>query len=118
MTTNETATSADQSIPTTACPACGQMVSVRAKACPRCGDPLQREIELANSMGTPGQGSAGNIVAALASLVIPGVGQLAQGRVLLGVLFLLCGVVAWVFWLGWLFHLLAAWEAAVWKGED
>jgi hypothetical protein len=29
-----------------------------------------------------GQGSAGNVIAALASLVVPGLGQLLQGRLL------------------------------------
>jgi hypothetical protein len=30
----------------------------------------------------PGQGSTGNVIAALASFFIPGLGQLLQGRVL------------------------------------
>ena len=32
-------------------------------------------------MTTPGQGSTGNVIAALCSLFIPGLGQLIQGRV-------------------------------------
>lgn len=35
-----------------------------------------------------GQGSAGNVLAAFASLIIPGLGQLLQGRVLWAMLWL------------------------------
>lgn len=47
-----------------------------------------------------GQGSAGNVIAALCSLFIPGLGQLLQGRVLWALFWLLFGafgfVVTWV----------------------
>lgn len=33
-------------------------------------------------MSTTGQGSAGNVIAAICSLFIPGLGQLVQGRLL------------------------------------
>ena len=42
------------------------------------------------------QGSAGNVIAAICSLVLPGLGQLVQGRVLKAVLHLgVCGAL-WV----------------------
>jgi TM2 domain-containing membrane protein YozV len=66
-----------------------------------------------------GPGSAGNVLAALASLVIPGLGQLAQGRVLSALLQLVFSGILWVIsfgWLGWLGHLLAALDAALWRG--
>jgi len=51
-----------------------------------------------------GQGSAGNVIAALCSLFIPGLGQLVQGRVAaaIGWFLLACaaGVVFFVFTLG------------------
>jgi len=62
-----------------------------------------------------GQGSAGNVIAALASFVYPGLGQLVQGRVLAALLFCIAGTLLWVIWLGWVVHLLSAWDAAVWR---
>jgi TM2 domain-containing membrane protein YozV len=66
-----------------------------------------------------GQGSGGNVLAAIASFFIPGLGQLVQGRALRGlVMFVLTGVL----WLvtfgfgGWIGHLWACSDAAVWKG--
>jgi hypothetical protein len=68
---------------------------------------------------TPGPGSGGNLIAALASLVLPGLGQLAQGRILSALLQLVFSGVLWLIsfgWLGWLGHLLAALDAALWRG--
>ena len=62
------------------------------------------------------QGSTGNVIAALASFILPGLGQLLQGRVLPAIFFfLLSGL--WVIGLGWLAHIAACLEAAVWKGK-
>jgi TM2 domain-containing membrane protein YozV len=66
-----------------------------------------------------GPGSGGNVIAALASLVIPGLGQLAQGRILSAVLQLVFSGILWVLsfgLLGWVGHILAALDAALWKG--
>jgi TM2 domain-containing membrane protein YozV len=66
-----------------------------------------------------GRGSGGNVVAALASLLVPGLGQLAQGRVTSALLqFILSGIL-WILsfgLLGWVGHLLACLDAALWKG--
>ena len=62
-----------------------------------------------------GQGSTGNVIAAIASLIIPGLGQLLQGRLLLGIVqFVLAGVL-WVFLLGWIIHLWSVIDAARYK---
>ncbi len=61
------------------------------------------------------QGSTGNVIAALASIFIPGLGQLLQGRVLAAIGFLLLSGL-WIIGLGWLVHIAACLEAAVWKG--
>jgi hypothetical protein len=62
-------------------------------------------------MSATGQGSAGNVIAAICSLIFPGLGQLVQGRVLsaLGWFLAACiaGAVSWVVTLslapfGWL----------------
>lgn len=63
-----------------------------------------------------GQGSTGNVIAALASFFIPGLGQLLQGRLIMaGVQFVLAAVL-WIVWLGWLIHLWSIVDAAVYKG--
>jgi TM2 domain-containing membrane protein YozV len=64
-----------------------------------------------------GQGSTGNVIAAIASLIIPGLGQLLQGRLLLGIVqFILAGVL-WVFLLGWIIHLWSVIDAARFKAS-
>jgi hypothetical protein len=47
-----------------------------------------------------GQGSAGNVIAALASLLVPGLGQLVQGRFLAALFFLVGAAVLWFVSLG------------------
>ena len=62
-----------------------------------------------------GQGSAGNVIAALASFFVPGLGQLLQGRLIMaGVMFVLAAVL-WIILLGWIIHLWSIIDAAVWK---
>lgn len=65
-----------------------------------------------------GQGSAGNVIAALASFFIPGLGQLFQGRVLKALfMFVLAGGV-WVIsfgTLGWIVHVWSVIDAAVYR---
>jgi len=50
-----------------------------------------------------GQGSAGNVIAAICSLVVPGLGQLVQGRLLAALLWFLAACLA--FALTWLLTL-------------
>ena len=62
-----------------------------------------------------GQGSTGNVIAAVCSFFIPGLGQLVQGRVLAALVqFVLAGVL-WFFLLGWAVHLYSIIDAAMWK---
>jgi TM2 domain-containing membrane protein YozV len=63
----------------------------------------------------PGQGSTGNVIAALASFFIPGLGQLLQGRILAALIqFVLAGIL-WIFLLGWIVHLWSIIDAARYK---
>ena len=62
-----------------------------------------------------GQGSTGNVIAALASFFIPGLGQLIQGRPWRGLFFFLAAAVLWWILLGWIIHLWAIIDAALWK---
>ncbi|MBI5367273.1 MAG: hypothetical protein HZA54_09565 [Planctomycetes bacterium] len=77
-------------------------------------------------MGTVGPGTAGNVLAAFASLCVPGLGQLLQGRVVAAIFFFCLEGAAWllkIFTLGLFFfapaltRLIAAIDAAVWKPD-
>ena len=62
-----------------------------------------------------GQGSGGNVIAALASFFIPGLGQLLQGRVIKAAIMFVLAAVLWVVLLGWIIHLWSIVDAALWK---
>lgn len=62
-----------------------------------------------------GQGSTGNVIAALCSFFIPGLGQLIQGRLLMAALQFVLAALLWFLLLGWLIHLWSIIDAAVWK---
>lgn len=62
-----------------------------------------------------GQGSAGNVIAAVCSFFVPGLGQLVQGRLFMAILQFALASVMWVFLLGWLIHVWSVIDAAVWK---
>ena len=65
-----------------------------------------------------GQGSTGNVIAALASFFVPGLGQLIQGRLLMAIVqFVLAGVL-WIFLLGWAIHVWSVLDAALWKPKS
>ncbi|MBT9546785.1 MAG: hypothetical protein IV090_15460 [Candidatus Sericytochromatia bacterium] len=62
-----------------------------------------------------GQGSTGNVIAALCSFFVPGLGQLLQGRLLLALIqFVLAGAL-WVVLMGWVIHLWSILDAAMFK---
>jgi len=62
-----------------------------------------------------GQGSAGNVIAALASFFIPGLGQLLQGRLFKAVLMFALAGGLWFFLMGWIIHIWSIIDAAMWK---
>jgi TM2 domain-containing membrane protein YozV len=69
-----------------------------------------------------GRGSSGNVIAALASFFIPGLGQLIQGRILPAVVFFLICTIGYATWflivtaiVAGIAHLWAIIDAAVWK---
>ena len=62
-----------------------------------------------------GQGSAGNVIAALASFFIPGLGQLLQGRLLAAIVQFVLAAVLWVILLGWIVHLWSILDAAMFR---
>lgn len=69
-------------------------------------------------MAAAAPGSAGNVIAALASFFVPGLGQLLQGRPFKALFHLVLTGIVWVasaFTLGWVMHLWSAFEAARWE---
>jgi TM2 domain-containing membrane protein YozV len=62
-----------------------------------------------------GQGSTGNVLAAICSFFIPGLGQLVQGRLLKAIIMFVLAAVLWIVWLGWLVHLWSILDAALYK---
>ncbi len=62
-----------------------------------------------------GQGSTGNIIAAVCSFFVPGLGQLVQGRLLAAIIQFTLAAVLWFFLLGWLVHLWSIIDAARYK---
>lgn len=68
-----------------------------------------------------GKGSTGNVIAAIASFFLPGLGQLIQGRLFAALfMFVLAGAIH-IFTLGllgWVGHVIAALHAAVYDPYD
>ena len=62
-----------------------------------------------------GQGSTGNVIAALCSFFIPGLGQLIQGRLLMAVIHFILAGALWFFLMGWIIHLWSILDAAKFK---
>jgi TM2 domain-containing membrane protein YozV len=61
-----------------------------------------------------GQGSGGNVIAALCSFFIPGLGQLLQGRLLAAAVQFVLATVLWFILLGWIVHIWSIIDAARW----
>jgi TM2 domain-containing membrane protein YozV len=62
-----------------------------------------------------GQGSAGNVLAALCSFFIPGLGQLLQGRLVMAIVQFCLAAILWFVLLGWIIHLWSILDAALFK---
>ena len=65
-----------------------------------------------------GKGSTGNVIAAIASLFFPGLGQLVQGRIIAALFFFVLAGAIHLFTLGllgWVGHLVACIDAAVYR---
>lgn len=65
-----------------------------------------------------GQGSTGNVIAAVCSFFIPGLGQLVQGRLLKAIVMFVLAVALWIVWLGWIIHLWSILDAALYKPKE
>ncbi|UGB45500.1 hypothetical protein LQ772_16215 [Frateuria edaphi] len=65
-----------------------------------------------------GQGSTGNVIAAVCSFFLPGLGQLVQGRLLKAIIMFVLAVALWFVWMGWIVHLWSILDAALYKPKD
>ncbi len=65
----------------------------------------------------PSQGSTGNVIAAICSFFIPGLGQLVQGRLLMAIIHFVFASLLWIILLGWIIHLWSILDAALFKGK-
>lgn len=66
-------------------------------------------------MAMAGQGSTGNVIAAVCSFFIPGLGQLVQGRLIMAAVHFVLAAVLWLIFLGWIIHLWSIVDAALWR---
>jgi len=68
------------------------------------------------------QGSTGNVISALASFFMPGLGQLIQGRMLRAAFFFVVTVALYVSYFGWIFgaitHLWSIVDAATFRAAQ
>ena len=69
-----------------------------------------------------GQGSGGNVIAAICSFFIPGLGQLVQGRIIAALLFFVVSGILYftfIFWfIGAIIHLWAIINAARYQSNE
>jgi TM2 domain-containing membrane protein YozV len=80
--------------------------------------PIAPSVQTVANQNPQKQGSAGNVVAALCSFWIPGLGQLIQGRVGSAIGFFIGSVLLWIVLLGWIVHIWACLNAARWKPKN
>ena len=64
-----------------------------------------------------GPGSGGNVLAALCSFFIPGLGQLLQGRLGIALVQFVLAAVLWLALLGWIVHVWSILDAARWEPD-
>ncbi len=65
-----------------------------------------------------GQGSTGNVIAAVCSFFAPGLGQLVQGRLLAALIHFVLAAVLWIIWMGWIVHMWSVLDAARFKPKE
>jgi TM2 domain-containing membrane protein YozV len=62
-----------------------------------------------------GQGSSANVLAAICSFFIPGLGQLVQGRLMAAAVQFVLAAILWWILMGWIVHIYSIYDAAVYK---
>jgi TM2 domain-containing membrane protein YozV len=129
---------------TAICPYCESEIPTTAKKCRHCGEWIQNECSVC---GTPIRGrwarqglcaeherknlpaeprvvyveaedKGGSPLAGFASFVLPGLGQLVQGRLGTTIGHFLTASLLWLVLLGWIVHIVSAVNAANWPGAE
>jgi TM2 domain-containing membrane protein YozV len=75
-----------------------------------------RDYKIVNELNSMNQSSTAHILAGIASFIIPGLGQLLQGRIIPAALLAISAALLWFIALGWIVGIYAAYEAATHKG--
>ncbi|WP_114239520.1 hypothetical protein [Dyella sp. C9] len=65
-----------------------------------------------------GEGGIGKVPAAIASLLIPGLGQLLQRRPWIALVMIVLAVILWIIRMGWVIHLWSCLDAAIYRRRD
>ena len=65
-----------------------------------------------------GPGSAGNVIAAIASFFYAGLGQLVQGRLMMALFQFVLACLLWMVLLGWIVHLWSIIDAALYRSPE
>jgi TM2 domain-containing membrane protein YozV len=97
---------------TKCCPYCGETVLAIAQKCKHCGEYLDESLRQSRMPAPPKQWNPG--IAAVLSLVIPGVGQMYKGQVANGIAWLIFVVGGYLLFVipGVILHLLCILGAA------
>lgn len=77
-----------------------------------------RGMAASNSVAGSRVGTTGNVIAALASFFVPGLGQLLQGRVMWAIFWFVASIVVWVVTFGLLAgvtHVISCLHAALYR---
>ncbi len=61
--------------------------------------------------------TVGNVIAAIASLFVAGLGQLFQGRTLMALIQFMLWAGLWIFMAGWLVTIWSVYDAATYDGD-
>jgi TM2 domain-containing membrane protein YozV len=61
------------------------------------------------------QGSTGNVIAAICSIFIPGLGQLVQGRLSAAIAYFLLAAIFYIVVIGLFIHIYSVYDAATFK---
>lgn len=77
--------------------------------------PSVRTVVVQKGAPSGGRGSGGNVLAALCSFFIPGLGQLLQGRIFTAIEHFVLAIILWIFLLGWIVHIWSIVSAATYK---
>jgi hypothetical protein len=65
-----------------------------------------------------GQASIGSVPAAICSLLIPGLGQALQRRPWIALVMVVLAAILWIIKMGWVIHLWACLDAAIYKPRN